>query len=252
MLDSHSVTERQACFQFKTSFSPCTIMQINLYDLDQLEAHLVATISRAPNFFIGSALVIDLESIKFEDVDFPRMKQIIIANNMVPVGVRGGNEKQHFDAVNAGLPVIAVGRQNSPAKPTAAASEEAPKEETAKEDVVPKAGKLYQQSKIVTTPIRSGMQVYARDADLIVVAPVSVGAELLADGNIHVYGPLRGRALAGVQGDTNARIFCRSLEAELVAIAGYYLVKDDIHNVTSQDATVQIYLANEQVKIEIV
>jgi septum site-determining protein MinC len=261
MLDSHSVSERQTCFQFKTSFSPCTIMQINLYDLDQLEAHLIATISRAPNFFIGSALVIDLESIKYEDVDFARMKQIIIANNMVPVGVRGGSEKQHSDAVSCGLPAIAVGRQSAPAKPTVEeenakseedAKREEAKEEMVKEDMLSKTGKLYQQSRIITTPIRSGMQVYARDADLIVVAPVSVGAELLADGNIHVYGPLRGRALAGVQGDTSARIFCRSLEAELVAIAGYYLVKDDIHNVTSHDATVQIYLANEQVKIEII
>jgi septum site-determining protein MinC len=251
MLDSHSVSERQTCFQFKTSFSPCTIMQINHYDLDQLEAHLIATISKAPNFFIGSALVIDLESIKHVEVDFLRMKLIIIANNMVPVGVRGGDENQHFEAISAGLPVIAVGRQTTPVKP-AAVKEEETKEEQIKEEITAKPSKLYQQSKIVTTPIRSGMQVYARDADLIVVAPVSVGAELLADGNIHVYGPLRGRALAGVQGDTNARIFCRSLEAELVAIAGYYLVKDDMHTMTSQDATVQIYLVNEQVKIEIV
>jgi septum site-determining protein MinC len=73
---------------------------------------------------------------------------------------------------------------------------------------------------------------------------------LLADGNIHVYGPLRGRALAGVQGNTQARIFCRTLEAELVAIAGYYLVKEDMHNLPNQESTVQIFLDNDQVRIE--
>jgi septum site-determining protein MinC len=234
-------------------------MQINHYDLEQLEAQLVATISRAPNFFIGSALVIDLEPIKDSaDIDFNRMKKIIISNNMVPVGVRGGNDQQHAAATSAGLPVIAVGRQSTNASPTVETQKESIREEASptatpvKDEAAAKPEKLYQQSKLVTSPIRSGMQVYAKDADLIVVAPVSVGAELLADGNIHVYGPLRGRALAGVQGDVNARIFCRSLEAELVAIAGFYLVKEDMHLMPSQDATVQIYLEKEQVKIEIV
>jgi septum site-determining protein MinC len=259
------VAERKACFQFKTSFSPCTIMQVNHYDLTQLEQQLMATISRAPNFFIGSALIIDLEPINhLENIDFTSMKQIIIKNNMVPVGVRGGNEHQHAQATSAGIPVITVGRQTTDLKPAPKEEppqekqpveeprqEETPKEESTSEETI-RSTSGYQQAKLITTPIRSGMQVYAKDADLIVVAPVSVGAELLADGNIHVYGPLRGRALAGVQGNTNARIFCRTLEAELVAIAGYYLVKEDMFNLPGPDATVQIYLQNEQVKIECV
>ena len=76
--------------------------------------------------------------------------------------------------------------------------------------------------------MRSGQQVYARGGDLVVTAPVSAGAELMADGHIHVYDTLRGRALAGVQGDENARIFCRSLKAELIAIAGQYRLSDQI------------------------
>jgi septum site-determining protein MinC len=94
------------------------------------------------------------------------------------------------------------------------------------------------------------MQIYAKDTDLIVTAPVSAGAELLADGNIHVYGPLRGRALAGVQGNANARIFCRSLEAELVSIAGYYLTREDMQTLPENHGMIQIYLDNEQVRIE--
>ena len=83
-------------------------------------------------------------------------------------------------------------------------------------------------ARIVTEPVRSGTQIYARGGDLIVTAAVSPGAELVADGNIHVYGPLRGRALAGASGDTSARIFCSRLEAELVSIAGRYLVSEQL------------------------
>ncbi|MBR9911749.1 MAG: septum site-determining protein MinC, partial [Gammaproteobacteria bacterium] len=82
-------------------------------------------------------------------------------------------------------------------------------------------------NKIITTPIRSGQQVYAAGGDLIVLAAVSTGAEVLADGNIHIYGALRGRALAGVRGDTSARIFCQSLEAELISIAGDFKLHED-------------------------
>jgi septum site-determining protein MinC len=253
MSESIAEIEQTNCFQFRASFSPCTIMQVTRYDLNHLERQLAATISKAPNFFIGSGVVIDLESVKFvRDIDFVRMRQIIIANNMVPVGVRGGSDEQHAAAVSIGIPLISVGRGS--VKPVEAVEPavvetpvvEAPAETKDIEQLV----SARQRTKIVTTPIRSGMQVYAKDADLIVIAPVSVGAELMADGNIHVYGPLRGRALAGVQGDINARIFCRTLEAELVAIAGYYLVKEELQNMASSDSGVQVYLDNEQVKVE--
>ena len=81
---------------------------------------------------------------------------------------------------------------------------------------------------MISEPVRSGQQIYAPNGDLLVLAPVSHGAELLADGHIHIYGPLRGRALAGVTGDTEARIFCQSLEAELISIAGQYKISEDL------------------------
>jgi septum site-determining protein MinC len=81
---------------------------------------------------------------------------------------------------------------------------------------------------MLTDPVRSGQQVYAENSDLIVLAPVSSGAELIADGCIHVYGVLRGRAIAGATGNPQARIFCKRLEADLVAIAGIYMVADQI------------------------
>ena len=96
--------------------------------------------------------------------------------------------------------------------------------------------------------MRSGTQIYARGTDLIVTAPVSTGAELVADGNIHVYGPLRGRALAGASGDAGARIFCSRLEAELVSIAGRYLVSEQLP-AEQRGCPVEIALVDEQLTI---
>ncbi len=225
-------TERQTCFQFKASFAPCAILQLTRYDLDALEKQLVEAIQRAPNFFIGSPVLVDLEKVQtFGVLDFAKIKQILMGHGLAPIGVRGGSEEQLQAAATAGLPLVNIGK---------AAFNEAPKKKA--DEVVP-------TTKLVTTPIRSGMQVYARGGDLIVVAHVSPGAELLADGNIHVYGVLRGRALAGVQGNTQARIFCHTLEAELVSIAGFYLTKEDMQLLPEKHELIQIYLEEEQVRI---
>ncbi|MAM89362.1 septum site-determining protein MinC [Allohahella sp. A8] len=124
--------------------------------------------------------------------------------------------------------------------------------ETAVEPAEPKAEPAevaVPTNRIVTTPVRSGQQIYAKGGDLIVTAPVSAGAELLADGNIHVYGALRGRALAGVKGNQSARIFCHSLEAELVSIAGQYRISEDLQK-TEWQKSCQIYLADGKMKIQ--
>jgi septum site-determining protein MinC len=100
-----------------------------------------------------------------------------------------------------------------------------------------------------TQPLRSGQQVYAANRDLTVCAMVGAGAEAIADGSIHIYGPLRGRALAGASGNTQARIFCREFNAELVAIAGTYRVLDEIPRKLLGKA-VQIWLDKDQLRIE--
>lgn len=105
------------------------------------------------------------------------------------------------------------------------------------------------QTKVITSPVRSGQQIYAAGGDLIVLAPVSAGAELLADGNIHVYGALRGRALAGVKGNTEARVFCQSLEAELISIAGYFKLNEDLRD-THWKQSIQASLTDETLNIE--
>lgn len=234
MTASTVIIEPHACFQFKTSFLPCTILQLVRYDLDELEQQIKAAIHQAPNFFAGSPVLIDLEKIKQHGVlRFDLIKDIICKFGLIPIGVRSGSAEQHELAQKAGLSILTATK-------------------LAKVDTEAKvAPEPVTASKMITTPIRSGMQVYAKEGDLIVTAPVSAGAELFADGNIHVYGPLRGRALAGVQGNMQARIFCRALEAELVSIAGYYLTKDDMQNYTASniEGMVQVYLENEQVRM---
>src|SRR5690606_12511809 len=154
-------------------------------------------------------------------IDFIELGELCREYGLVPVAIRGGSEEQSVSASVAGLPRLpaAVTGKSSDIIPEVAAQISIREVEIE----VPVSA-----NRVITTPIRSGQQVYAPGGDLVIIAPVSAGAEILADGKIHVYGPLRGRALAGVKGDTNARIFCQSLEAELISIAGNYKVNEDL------------------------
>ncbi len=235
MAVSASNREQKTCFQFKANFLPCTVLQIIRYDWEALEQQLLNAIRNAPPFFINLPVIIDLDKVKsLGTLNFIKLKEMLLANHMIPVGIRGGSEEQHNAAAEMGLPVLTSSQLS------VADTKSQKKEEPA-----------HRLTKLVTTPIRSGMQVYAKDSDLIVTAAVSQGAELLADGNIHVYGSLRGRVLAGVQGNAQARIFCSTLDAELVSIAGYYLTKEDMLNSPLGDGMKQIYLENEQIRIEV-
>ena len=140
------------------------------------------------------------------------------------VGVQGGHRLQHEAALRVGLPLVPTGR------PSRAESRQAAGQTGAGRSTL-----------VIGDMVRSGRQIYAPGGDLVVTAMVSAGAELLADGHIHVYGTLRGRALAGLSGDANARIFCLSLEAELVSIAGLYRVNEDFDPAIVRKP-VQIYL----------
>jgi len=108
---------------------------------------------------------------------------------------------------------------------------------------------IVKQPQLMRRPVRSGQQVYARETDLIVMGQVGPGAEVIADNHIHVYGPLRGRALCGVTGNTDARIFCQSLEAELVSVAGNYRVLESIPE-DLRGKPAQIWLDDERLNIE--
>jgi septum site-determining protein MinC len=156
--------------------------------------------------------------------------------------VRANRENDIAAASALDLPVLPPsGARERPIEPTDGNA--APKEpqKPAEPEVRP--------SKIITSPVRGGQQVYAQGGDLIVLAPVSSGAELLADGNIHVYAPMRGRALAGIKGNTAARIFCQQLGAELLSIAGQYKVSEDLRRDPLWGEAIQVSLSGDVLNI---
>jgi septum site-determining protein MinC len=187
--------------------------------LQRVESELTHQVSKAPAFFQDMPVVIDLAPLAdaSECPDFGSLRELLNQHGLVTLGVRNGTPHQQAAARHAGLALLKARKTTTP-PPT---DTDHRKDTAAKAPPRPK-------NRLIARPVRSGQQVYAAEGDLVIVAPVSPGSELLADGCIHVYGPLRGRALAGVNGDTSARIFCQKLEAELVAIAGRYRTSEDL------------------------
>lgn len=217
------------CFQLKGATVSLTALELRFFEVDAFEETLRDKIRQAPGFFRDIPLVVSLE--KYEgpttELDFFQLIGICRRHNIHVVAVRGGDEDQRRLARNAALAVLpaTAQRETPPAEP---AGEEQPEPAQTPDVAVSASGPAPAAARIVTQPVRSGQQVYAPEGDLIILAPVQAGAEVLAAGNIHVYGPLRGRALAGVHGLATARVFCQSLEAELVSIAGHYKISEDL------------------------
>lgn len=220
-----TATDNRACFELRGASQTLTVMELYHFDPDALEQALRDKIRQAPNFFRDLPLVIGLDHYEgnVADLDFFQLIGICRSHSIQVLGVRGGNDDIRRLARNAALAWLPGGQDRAaqPAPEPAQAAAEA-KPESAPETVSAGPGRL------VTQPVRSGQQVYAPEGDLIIMAPVGAGAEVLAAGHIHIYGPLRGRALAGVHGDTSASIFCQSLEAELVSVAGHYKISEDL------------------------
>ncbi|MDN3698722.1 MULTISPECIES: septum site-determining protein MinC [Vibrio] len=163
-------------------------------------------VAQAPSFFASAPVVINISKVQ-GDIDFAELKQGITNAGMIPVGVTGCKDKREQNlASEAGFAVMTASKT-----PSQAPAKMAP-------------------TKIVRTPIRSGQQVYAKDADLVILNHVSAGAEVIADGSIHIHGTLRGRAIAGASGQKEAKVICNDLQAELVSIAGNYWLSDQIES----------------------
>jgi septum site-determining protein MinC len=206
-----SITEDSAPFQLRAaSLTLLTLKLINPSD-PEFFSRLATMLSLAPGFYRNAPIVLDLSATGVKPPgDLIEFCAQLKALGINPVGIQRANAAWERAAALAGLPPFPTGR----------ATEALP---AAKEPAKAASGTC-----IVSEPVRSGRQVYAHKGDLIVLGPVSHGAELLADGHIHVYGPLRGRALAGMSGDKSARIFCRALDAELVSVAGLYMVSEQL------------------------
>jgi septum site-determining protein MinC len=230
-------------FQLKGSLFTFTVLHLLKPDLAILSEQLAQAIKQAPKFFLRMPIVLDLQKVSTDatSIDFAALLTCLREQGLVPIGIRGGNTQQQTAALQANLAVL----PNTKSEPLEIKKPQASKTSPTKPQSTPPTTTA---SKVITQPVRSGQQIYARNSDLIVLAPVSPGAELIADGHIHVYGALRGRALAGVSGNQHAQIFCQSLEAELVAIAGHYWVNEDLQNSPHKEG-VHIFLENDRLQI---
>jgi septum site-determining protein MinC len=269
-MDTTAPLAQQAnCLQLKGSLLPLTVLELSYFEPAQFSAELSEKAAQAPDFFKNLPVVIDLT--KFDNTkgptDFEKIISICRTYSIKPIAVRGGSETQQIAAKLAGLPYLPAKKERvappatddalleskpvTEVAPIEEQTKEAPKEpqkEPQKEET--KVSEVnVKASRIIYQPVRSGQQIYAQDSDLIILSQVSAGAEVLADGNIHIYGPLRGRALAGVRGNTEARIFCNSLEAELVSIAGQYKISEDLQTGCWKKSA-QIHLSDETLTVK--
>ena len=223
-----SAARTKAVFEFKSATLPLIAVILKTSDLDVLAEALDAQLADSPDFFEQEPVVIDLSLLQdaqgegqaaaAADIDFAALRSLLARHQTQPIAVRGGNAEQNAAARAAGLSVAAMPAApapRAPAPPAEAPVSEAP--QIVREVPVPANGTL-----LIDKPLRSGQQIYARGGDVVVTAVVSFGAEVIADGNVHVYAPLRGKAIAGARGNTEARIFSTCMEAQLVAIAGIY------------------------------
>jgi septum site-determining protein MinC len=217
-------------------------------------------VQRAPNMFGRAAVVIDFGGLSQtpDPVTAQALLDGLRAAGVLPVALAYGTSETDRLAQALGLPLLAKVRaqyeRGGDAAPAAAAPVPTPvatAQPVAAEKAPPaKAAAAPSTSPglVQTAPVRSGQQVYADNRDLTVLAAVGAGAEVLADGSIHIYGALRGRALAGAQGFEQARIFCHEFHAELVAIAGNYMVLDEVPR-ELHGKPVQVWLEKNELRI---
>jgi septum site-determining protein MinC len=222
-------------FELKSAALTLVAVVLKTTDLARLSHALDDRFGNAPELFDNDPVAIDLSHVRdaAEPIDFVVLIHLLRGHKMLPVAVKAGNAQQMEDALAAGLseahgsgPGALPVRQHAPADPSSEVPASTAGTKAAATDEpgpsVVEAAPAARNTLIVDKPLRSGQRVYARGADLVVLAVVSYGAEVIADGNIHVYAPLRGRALAGALGDTAARIFTTCMEPQLLSIAGIY------------------------------
>lgn len=208
---------------------------------ERIRQLLAAKVAQAPQFFNCAPLVINVERLT-EIPDFEQLKELVESEDFVLVGITGAqNEAMKTAAKAAGLAVMASGKsrkaepQPEPAPAPIVEAKSVPAPVIA--------------SKVHVGPVRSGQQLYAAGTSLVVLGSVSPGAEVIADDSIHIYGTLRGRAIAGAKGNPQARIYCQQLQAELLSIAGTFQLSDALPAGLIQQP-VHVRLDNEQLRID--
>jgi len=239
----------KSVLELKGEMLMLNVLRLQDINIDNIEAALQKKRDEAPLFFIQSPIVVDCSHLGAQGalLDFRSLRRVLVKMDFVPVGLRDIDDSMRAAALAAGWNVLrsptrksvkdqSVSRDDTHSSaqrsPVATKNTKANVSSEIKDQIVNKVDEsepvaVKKTSMMIERPVRSGQQVYAEAGDLIVLSQTSAGSEVMADGSIHVYGALRGRVLAGVKGDKTARIFCRSLEAELIVIAGCYQLLDE-------------------------
>lgn len=233
----------ETCFRMKGTTLTSIVLEVVDFKPKEFELQLAQKLATAPHFFTRSSLILHLLK-PLSDSEFTALVALCRGLQLQPMAVKGEvgelkpviNELGLADVSQSKFTDSVLKSQHNDTtlrEQTQSNVSEQPdnKQDTSytsndKVQIIPT--RELKPAKVISRPVRSGQQVYAEGSDLVITASVSEGAELLADGNIHVYGTLRGRALAGVKGNTNARVFCQSLDAELISIAGQFILHDAI------------------------
>ncbi|WP_206861628.1 septum site-determining protein MinC [Lysobacter changpingensis] len=237
-------------------------LRIRTLDVAKLVEEMRGRVQRAPKLFARAAVVIDFGGLTRTPDEATARALIdgLRAAGVLPVALAYGTSEIERLSEALGLPLLAKFRASyerdeqapQPDAPAPARREPEPAPKAAKSAPAPAPSPTpaanVAPGMIQSAPVRSGQQIYAENRDLTVLTTVGAGAEVISDGSVHIYGPLRGRALAGAKGNEQARIFCREFHAELVAVAGHYKVMEEIPKELRGKA-VQIWLEDQQLKI---
>ncbi|WP_312917396.1 septum site-determining protein MinC [Stenotrophomonas sp.] len=229
-------------------------LRIRTLDVARLSQEMRERVARAPKLFGRAAVILDFGGLS-QVPDRATAQELVNGlrdAGVLPVALAYGSSETEALSEQLGLPLLAKFRAQYERAEVEPAPPPPPERKRAAEPAPPPAaaptGAVPQPGRMQLTTVRSGQQLYAENCDLTVLSTVGAGAEVIADGSIHIYGTLRGRALAGAQGNEGARIFCRDFHAELVAIAGRYKVLDDIPD-NLRGKAVQIWLEQDQIMI---
>ena len=245
------MTIEDPAFKIKTGNLPVLKLHLLTTDVSQLKKQLALRLAQTPEFFANTPVALELSGIAgFDEApDFAELTSFMHEHGMCAAGVVGGSQVQRDAAVMAGL-VLFVSPSGSPKRDVEAIVAEPSVNEHAKlpgfaQKVVERTVKevlVSRPTMVIDKPVRTGQRIYAEGANLVVLAIVNAGAELIADGDIHVYAPMRGRAIAGAQGNESARIFVQGMEAELLSIAGCFKVLEEEipKNVRAKPAQVRL------------
>ena len=254
--NSPSRSGQEAAFEIRAGSFSLPVLRLFTASVEALSPGLESRVAQAPDFFRNTPVVLDLGALDPADAldELPLLLGLLRGFGMVPVAVRGGSPKQAQAAQSMDLALLPEAERapsfepaSEPVRKPSAPARTRPQPAPAP----PAQGQAAHAARtlVVTRPVRSGQRIYARGGDVVVLAQVGSGAEVMADGHVHVYGNLRGRALAGVRGDTEARIFCQSLDPELVAVAGRYVVNERIGRERLRKPA-QIFLQEGRLRIE--